>query len=267
MKKILILLIFASFSLWASPEKIEVFFLSEQKAAALLEFIDKKSTTMVYSALAQVDSEEVPFDCIPMGEGCFHPQLGYIADKPAILNPTPKEAKPEGMESQTFQSLDVDLVECREGEYFDIFCGKAKKKTVPKKADIEIWFDVSTSMRKTDYSADLDRCYRRTFAEVLEKKCDHKPNFSVFNTGLKSIVDLSQICLLQGTNNTDRIVEWIKSSKAKHLIIITDTEEYTGALRDLLAVENSILHGLDAVNLYSENLLKYTDKLLSTCKK
>lgn len=234
-----------------------------------MELLERKDQIVLTSLLVQNDNEEVPFDCVPMGEGCFHPQLGFIEKKREILQPTEKEPKPVGMSAQTFQSLDVDLVECREGNYFDIFCGqtKAKNKEAAKAPGFEIWFDVSTSLRKTDYSEDLDRCHRRSFAEVLENKCGSKPTMAVFNTSIKLIQDLSQICLLQGTNNSKRIVEWIKASKAKHLIIVTDKEEYTAEFRDFLAVENSILHGLDAVNLTADKLVDYSEKLLDSCKK
>lgn len=250
--------------LWATPEKIEIFFLSEQKAQALIERIQNRESPKLSQALVQ------NYECIPMGDGCFHPQLGFTEDKPSVLSPSEEEKKPEGYELKTINSLDVNMIECREGEHFDIFCGESKPeetKAETEPADLEVWFDVSTSMRKTDYSKDLEHCNRRTMARVLVARCEKRPRIAVYNTALKSLSDLSGICLYQGTNDQRRLLRWIRASKAKHLVLVMDTEEYTGELRDFLSVENTILHGLDAKSLYSDDLVDRVDTLTSSCKK
>lgn len=250
--------------LWATPEKIEIFFLSEQKAQALIERIQNREAPRLSRALVQ------NYECIPMGDGCFHPQLGFTKEKPPILSPSKKEEGPEGYELKTINSLDVNMIECREGEHFDIFCGESKPEQAGAKtssAELEVWFDISTSMRKADYSKDLEHCHRRTMARVLVERCEKRPRIAVYNTSLKSLSDLSGICLYQGTNDQRRLLRWIRASKAKHLVLVMDTEEYTGELRDFLSVENTVLHGLDTKSLYSEELVDLVDKLTSSCKK
>ena len=247
-----------SFQAVAMPEKITVFFLSEQKAQALLDWMDQREKIPMGRKLAS-------FECIPMGEGCFHPQLGYQEEKPGILRKIPSETETE-TKVKTFNSDDVELVECRKGNHFDIFCGQARKVTHRKSESLEIWFDISASMRKTDYTKDQSRCLRRTFAETLRAQCEKAPPIMGYNTSIKSLSDLSTLCAYQGTNSVDRTVEWIQNSDAKHLVLVTDTEEYTGALRDLLNIENSKVYGMDAKNFTVEDLVKISDSLLPDCK-
>lgn len=263
-KLVVILTALISTSLWATPEKIEIFFLSEQKASTLLEWIDKNEAPAYYAKTSQRE----PFECIPMGDqGCFHPQLGFVDEKPPILEVKEKEEAPQGYELKTFNSLDVDLVECRDGEHFDIFCGQKTSEKKSQAPEFEVWFDISTSLRKTDYSKDMEFCHRRSFAQDLISQCDQKPRIGVYNTALKSVSDLSSICLYRGTNDKKRLFRWIRASKAKHLIIVTDAEEYTPELRDFLSVENAVLHGMDSESLYSDDLVDKVASLTKSCKK
>jgi hypothetical protein len=250
-----------SSSLFATPEKISVFFLSEQQAASLLEWIDWKEKPKTYAL-----TTESLFECVPMGDGCFHPQLGYQEKKPAVLKKLPETAESDSMELKTFHSESVNLVECREGEYFDIFCGQAKKQLEGRSTDLEIWFDVSASMRKVDYSRESDSCHRRSFALAMEQQCSKKPLFAVFNTSLKEIMDFSQICNPVGSNSQLRMIDWIKASRTKHLVLITDIEEYSGAFRDFLTAENSTIYGIDEGNFGVEKLMQMKDTLKESCK-
>jgi hypothetical protein len=250
-----------SSSIFATPEKISVFFLSEQLAASLIEYIDSKEQPRMTALTAESN-----FECIPMGDGCFHPQLGYQEKKPVTLKKLPDTVESDSLELKTFNSDSVNLVECREGEYFDIFCGRAKKQIEGRANDLEVWFDVSASMRKVDYSRDLQYCHRRSFAQRLEQVCSKKPVFAVFNTSLKEIMDFSQICVPVGANSQTRMIDWIRASRAKHLILITDIEEYSGAFRDFLSAENSTIYGIDEGNFGVEKLMQMTDNLKESCK-
>ena len=131
---LVLFIIFSVSSAWATPEQVEIIFLSEPKTAFFrAPFIFSEHT-------AQNDWQK---DCIPQGDGCFHPQLGYIEKEGPKKAQAPQVVTPP----KTFNSADVDLVECREGEYFDIFCGKASKQ-VKKNTPVEIWVDTSASLRK-----------------------------------------------------------------------------------------------------------------------
>lgn len=258
----LILCFLPSVSAFATPEKITVYFLSEQQVQAELQKWDHKQAI----SMSRLFLAESLYECVPMGEGCFHPQLGYLEERPAKLKKLPTEPIPESMQLKTFNSDDVELIECREGQYFDIFCGQTRKKSELRNGGLEIWFDVSASMRKTDYSKDMQFCHRRSFANALTEGCAVKPILTVYNTSFKEITDLSQICLTSGTNSVERTIDWIKGSRAKHLVIITDTEEYSGAMRDFLSAEGAEIKGIEDGNLYSSDLVKFTKSLQASCK-
>ncbi|EQC45964.1 hypothetical protein, partial [Bacteriovorax sp. DB6_IX] len=75
--KIVITLIFTlTFNLaYALPKQVDIIFLAAKKTAHLKE-LTKDQFPIVLRALAQNDEK-----CLPMGDGCFHPQLGYIEGK------------------------------------------------------------------------------------------------------------------------------------------------------------------------------------------
>lgn len=245
----------------ATPEKITVFFLSEQKRAAVLHLLDHFEQWP-----KPVHVAESNFNCVPMGDGCFHPQLGYIEDKPAKLRPLPEDEPSSARELKTFNSTQTNLIECREGQYFDIFCGRAQEQLEGRSTKLELWFDVSSSLRKNDYSRDLEHCERRSFAEAIINRCSKRPIIAVYNTSLKEIGQLSQICNLTGGNNTDRTIDWIRGSRTEHLVMVTDTEEFNTQFRDFLARENATIYGIDDGNLVVEKLLGYVERISKTCQ-
>mgnify|MGYP003639357156 CR=1 FL=1 len=255
MKKLsLILAVLMSCSVWATPKKVEIVFLSEPKATSLI--------SPLWIPLIQTAQADWDKDCVPTGDGCFHPQLGYV-EKEGIKKPKADEtAKP----LKTFNSSDVNLVDCREGEYFDIFCGKAKKEEIVSN-DVEIWIDTSASLRKMDFSTDPARCLRRSFVEKIQKQCNSSGVVvQTYDTSIKTMGSLEGLCQNYGSNDVARLIKWIKASTAKYLIIVTDLDELSRELRDYLDSIDAIYHGGDLKSYTSKDLEGFVDVVKKHCK-
>jgi hypothetical protein len=272
MKKIfeLIILIFPlifSMNAFATPQKIEMIFLSPQKVSQLLELIDKKNNPdNLLGFLAQADQELK--NCVPMGDGCFDPQLGYIEKKPdANIKIAPVVVVPKDSELQlkTFNAVETSLVNCDKGNYFDIYCGKEKAKGKP--AEIEIWFDISSSLRTVDYNKDPDHCNRRSFMTKVMEGCKDKVRVSVYNTSLKEVGDFSSVCLSYGTNDEAKLLQWMKASEAKTLVLVTDIDEMSQAMKDFLSERGAKMIGDGVKPFSSTDLVNYANDFVKTCKK
>jgi hypothetical protein len=255
-----------SFKAMATPQKIEMIFLSPQKVTQLLELIEKKThPEKLLTFIAQADQELK--NCVPMGDGCFDPQLGYIEKKPDLGNKPAGIVIPKDPELQlkTFSAIETSLVNCDKGNYFDIFCGKEKARGKP--AEIEIWFDISSSLRNVDYNRDPDICNRRVFATKITENCKDKVRVSVFNTALKEAGELSSVCLAYGTNDEAKLLQWIKDSEAKVLVIVTDVDEMSTAMKNFLSDRGAKMLG-DGVRAFtSTDLVNYANDFSKTCKK
>ncbi len=251
---------------WATPQKIEMIFLSPQKVTELLELIEKKTHPEKIFNRTVLNEPDLT-NCVPMGDGCFDPQLGYIEKKPEITNHQPVLAVPKDPELQlkTFSAIDTSLVNCDKGNYFDIFCGKEKPREKP--SEIEIWFDVSSSLRNVDYNKENDQCNRRVFAKKVLENCKDKIKFSIFNTALKEAGELSSVCLANGTNDEAKLLQWMKDSEAKVLIIVTDIDEMSTAMKDYLSDRGAKMVGDGVKAFTSTDLINYANDIGKTCKK
>jgi hypothetical protein len=256
----IILLSLIALPAWGTPDKVEFIFLSMEKMALLDEALEKQDAVH----LAKV----AELDCIPMGDGCFNPQSGFTeTDKKEIQEKKPlKLQKPKDeIKIKTFNSLDTSLINCDKNYYFDMFCGKAKG-SVANGGEVEIWVDTSSSLRKMDYSKQPNYCKRRAFVKKAVEGCKGKVSVSVFNTTLKGMGDLSNICLNYGANDTDNIIEWVKQSKAKYLLVVTDIDELNGKLSEFLDEVGAKLHGTEVTDFTVSDLVKFTNTFIKTCK-
>jgi hypothetical protein len=260
-----------SFQVKAEPGQVEFIFLSQPKSNALLNLINKPQIMSKWNVRNTNDVE-----CVPMGEGCFHPQLGYLDEIPDnqknVLQNIKKEKKvvekdSASGKSKTINSLETNLINCdKNASYFDIFCGKAKGG-VEYGGPVEVWIDTSSSMRLIDYSKDHEYCERRHFAAQVAEGCNKKVTISGFDTGKRIVGDLSGLCINRGTNNGKKLVEWIKASKAKHLIVVTDVEEYGGALRAYIDLQSYKIHGIGVKPLDHKTLTGFSPIIEKTCRK
>jgi hypothetical protein len=267
MKKIFgLTILMLSVNVFAAPQKIEMIFLSPQKVSQLLELIEKHNNPdNILGFLAQADQDLK--NCMPMGDGCFDPQLGYIEKKPDANNKAPPIAVPKDPELQlkTFNAVETSLVNCDKGNYFDIYCGKEKARG--KAAEIEIWFDISSSIRTVDYNKDPDHCNRRTFMTKVMEGCKDKVQVSVYNTALKEVGDFSSVCLSYGTNDEAKLLQWMKASEAKTLVLVTDIDEMSVAMKDFLSERGAKMIGDGVKPFSSTDLVDYANDFIKTCKK
>lgn len=249
---------------WAAPQKIEMIFLSPQKISLLLQQIDKMNSIEAMGLTAQAKEES----CVPMGDGCFHPQYGYMEKKPTngVANtpvlPLPKD---EELQLKTFNAVENSMINCDKANYFDIFCGKAKAAAKP--AEVEIWFDISSSLRTVDYNKDGNFCNRRTFMTKVMDGCKDKVRISVYNTSLKEVGDHSSVCMAYGTNDASKLLQWMRDSSAKTLLIVTDIDEVSREMRDFLEERGAKIIGDGVKPFSSTDLIDYANDFVKTCKK
>jgi len=240
----------------ALPKRVDIIFLAAKKTADLKE-LTKDQYPIVLRAIAQKED-----NCVPMGDGCFHPQLGFIEGKSGKALEDQKDQK--DVKVKTINSMDTNMIDCKEGNYWDIFCGKAKaQKHGP--VDYEVWIDTSSSLRNVDWSKDSTHCFRRSFIERLKSKCSIE--VQTFDTSIKQMGGLSNLCINYGLNDQKRLMQWIDESKAKHLILVTDIDEGTLKFRDYLDSIGANLYGADTGDFTGESLLNHVQKLSSTCQK
>lgn len=247
----------------ATPQKIEMIFLSPLKVSQIIQQLDQRDLFQFTKKIAQ---NEIA-NCVPMGDGCFHPQLGFI-EKSEIEKSKPKltdvSAEDKKLELKTFNATETSLVNCDKNNYFDIFCGKEKANAAP--SEIEIWFDISSSLKTVDYNRDPEQCARRTFMEKVSLSCKSRVNVSVYNTSIKQIGDHSGACQAYGTNDQARLLRWMKDSKAKHLLVVTDIDEMSSEMRDFLESNGAKLTG-DGVKAFTSNdLIDYAGVFTKMCQ-
>lgn len=263
MQKVFMIIFFSalfSLNVSATPKKIIIYFLSPMKTSYLPHI-----ETIKMSALF-ANNDNLMDQCQPMGDGCFHPQLGFINQKPDVLKaPSLLGADEKVLEVKTFNSVDTSMINCDRDYYFDMFCGKTKNQT-EWNGNLEIWFDISSSLKEVDFSAQKEQCHRRSFYEKVKSSCGKSLRAALYNTSIKELGDHSGICANYGTNDEKRLVEWIKASEAKKLIIITDIDELSRSFRDFLDKEGASFVG-DGVKAYTvKNLVDDAGEILKTCQ-
>ena len=209
--------------LYAMPERFEVWFLSINKVGQIEHLLQEAEFKSVKIAQA--------LQCQPMGDYCFDPQVGLY--KPGEHNQVKEKVLYEELDKtqkyknlDSASSLDRQLVNCEDDKTFNIFCGNAKdaKKSYPK---FEVWVDISGTMKEVDFSGHHKSCYRETFVKSLDASCPFNKKMAIhlFNESKKESGNMTDVCLNYGLNEADRLVDQIKQSDAKFLLIITDIYE------------------------------------------
>ena len=244
----------------ATPQKIEMIFLSPEKVSMIIELLDKYQVMKMSSHLSQNDMD----NCIPMGDGCFNPQYGYIEKKIEAPKNEAMILEDKKFELKTFNAVDTSMINCDKNNYFDIFCGRENANAAP--SEVEIWFDVSSSLRTVDYNKDPDQCARRTFMEKVMATCKSKVNVSIYNTSLKQIGDHSSVCLAYGLNDESKLVRWMKDSKAKRLLLVTDIDEISAEMRDFLSSTGAKMMGDGTKAFTSKDLIDYAKEFTKMCR-
>ena len=249
---------------YALPKNFEVWFLSLDSMSLLMPQLEKP--IMQSRELAQ------SLQCQMMGEYCFDPQVGLY--KPGQKNQVQETLQLETLDTTrkyenpgTATSLDRSLIDCKGEQAFDIFCGQAKETKAPK-FDIEIWVDVSSTMKQIDFRGHDQNCAREEFVRGISKKCkfDEKMKIMLFNESFKASGNMSDVCINYGLNEVDRLISQIEKSDAKKLIVITDIFEAQERLINF--VELSGVGSVKGITkpMYAKDLTGEVERLTSQCK-
>ncbi len=269
----------------AAPEKMTVYFLSRGQTFGIeqnfrfplyREQFIQRHLSFQYGlfplsplfATETPESKEQSGGCIPMTDGCFHPQYGFkprkVSEgfKHSTTLPPPVEV-PVHVHSQ-----ESNLIHCDRGHYFDLYCGQAQKSSSSlQKPSLEIWFDISSSLREIDYSENKEHCFRRKFWDEMAKKCSGKILGKVYNTTIKEFSENESVCFNFGTNNSKKLEQWLRDSEAKHLILVTDVDELEPSLEKLFFELGAKIIGDGVKPMTPQNLVDEAKHLATECER
>ena len=243
--------------LWATPEELEVWFITPPASTLQMDLL--RPTLSRKHLLASAPCEQVGSFCLDAKTGQLTPRYSPAPTEPEIIK-LPYEALPQ---IPTASSLDRQMVNCEQGFTFDIFCGKAKPIENPKPdSGLEIWIDVSSSMRSVDGA---ENCYRKQFMQALFGLCGQsKPLVKGFDVEIREI-GFEESCINSGLNDAKKIMEWIEESKAKKLIVITDVYEYQAEFAAFISEKNAKVRG-DRGHFPSVQLMDQITSLAKWCE-
>lgn len=243
----------------AAPKDIEVWFISNSKVAQLEKFLNRPQ--YVYRA------PTAELQCQEMGDYCFDPQYGlYKKDDANAEMVDTNKINTDGPVIPAGKSVERELIDCDPKNYFDVFCGKARKE-VQVQSKLDLWIDTSSSMREFDYSEKDGSCHRKSFVKILDDACgfNRKVNVMMFDTSIKQAGSVDQMCNNQGLNDYKRLMDWIERSDAKKLVVITDIYELHREFSDYIESKHGKLRG-DKDPLTAKQMVELADQLAKSCK-
>lgn len=258
MLQLLLSLIFVQTAL-AAPSVIEVWFLSAHKKAELQQLIEERPYVL--------SSRTAELECQEMGDYCFDPQFGlYKKDDSSLEVDASAVEKEKGPGIPPAKSIERELIDCDPKNYFDMFCGKARKQASGA-TKFDLWIDTSSSMREMDFSDKEGGCFRKSMMKRLDQTCgfNQKVNVMLFDTSIKQAGSMDALCNNQGLNDYKRLIDWIERSEAKKLIIITDIYEFHKEFADYIHSKHGKFRG-DKDPIIAADLLEMVDELESSCR-
>lgn len=258
MIRFLVLMLF-TMNVFAAPKEIEVWFLSNNKVSLLNDLLNRPQ--YIYQ------KHTAELQCQEMGDYCFDPQYGlYKKDDSSAEMVEIEKIQKNGPVIPFSKSIDRDLINCDANNYFDIFCGKAKKQA-QQTIKLDLWVDTSSSMREFDFTDGHGNCFRKSLVKKLDDDCgfNQKVNVMMFDTSIKQAGSMDQLCLNQGLNDYKRVMDWVKRSDAHKLVIITDIYEFHREFSDFIESHHGKLRG-DKDPLTAKQMLGLADDLAKSCK-
>lgn len=252
-----LLLFLFSQALWATPDELEVWFVTPPASTLRLDLL--RPTLSRTHLVAAASCEQVGDFCLDAKTGALLPRLSPPVEEPEAIE-IPYQPLPQ---LPTASSLDRNLVNCEQTNAFDIFCGKAKPEaTAQKLSELEIWMDISSSMRSVDGT---EECYRKKFLQGLFALCEKsKPKIQGFDVEIREI-GIAESCTNRGLNDAKKMMKWIEESKAKKLIVITDVYEFQSEFAAFLSEKNAKIKG-DSGHFPAVQLLDHLTALAKWCE-
>jgi hypothetical protein len=260
MIQLILLSIFFVNVAWSTPQSIEVWFLSAHKKAEVLKTI-REEPFILRSMTAQLECQE-------MGDYCFDPQYGlYKKDDAASEVDAGKMTAEKTPGIPPAKAVERDLIDCDPTNYFDVFCGKAKKSGGVVSPQFDLWIDTSSSMREMDFTDKEGGCFRKSMLKRLDESCgfNSKVNVMMFDTSIKQAGTMDSLCQNQGLNDYKKLIDWIERSTAKKLIIITDIYELHKEFADYIESKHGKFRG-DKDPMVASQLLDMVDNLARSCR-
>lgn len=239
-----------------------MWFISNSKVSLLNELLNRPQ--YVYRA------PTAELQCQPMGDYCFDPQFGLYkkddANPEAPETVDTKKIETDGPNIPAAKSVERELIDCDPKNYFDVFCGKAKKE-VQAAAKFDLWIDTSSSMREFDPQDKEGSCFRKSLANQIDNVCgfNQKVNVMQFDTSIKQAGGPDSLCTNQGLNDFKRLIDWIERSEVKKLVIITDIYEFHKEFADYIESKHGKFRG-DKDPLTAKQMADLADELAKSCK-
>lgn len=244
---------------FAAPQSIEVWFLSAHKTAEIQKILNEKP--YVFRALT------AELECQQMGDYCFDPQFGlYSKNNEESVADLGKMSEDKSLAIPPVSTIDRELIDCDKKNYFDVFCGKARKES-KSNFKLDLWIDTSSSMREMDYSDNDGNCFRKSLIQQLDKTCgfNQKVNVMMFDTSLKQAGIMDSVCSNVGLNDVKKMIDWIERSDAKKLVIITDIYEFHKDLSDYIETKHGKIRG-DKDPIIASQLMNMVSELENFCR-
>jgi hypothetical protein len=251
-----LLLMIASTS-WAAPKNLEVWFLSQNRAAQLMQILDRPDI--------RYHARTARLQCQEMGDFCFDPQFG-LYQKGDLETPVTIDKLEQGMNIiAPAKSVERELIKCDANNFFDIFCGQARAE-VAERPNFELWIDTSGSMREFDDSDRQGGCFRKSLVRRLDRSCafNRRVQVKMFDVSIKEAGTMDSLCINKGSNDYKRMIQWIENSDAKNLVVITDIYEYYQEVADYVHSKGGKLRG-DKDPLLASQLMDYVGDLAKRC--
>lgn len=247
------------------PKRFEVWFLSIDKTTWLDSVLKINTKPQLYTRALQ---------CQPMGEYCFDPQIGlYKRDEASKAQEEVDLAEVNKLEKYDFldphKGAERSMIECDENSsFFDVFCGKAKKAKKLAKSKLEVWVDISSTMKQVDFDGFENDCKRLTFLDNLKISCplNEKMKVYFFEEYKKEAGSLDRVCLSGGLNDMKRMMKDIRNSDADNIIMITDIYEADSNFIDAIEMTGrGRIKGLDKP-MYAKDLKSELSRVKAMCK-
>ncbi len=166
------------------------------------------------------------------------------------------------------EKMEREMINCDDANFFDIFCGEAQKKALAAQVKLEVWVDVSSTMKQVDFNGFDKKCSREMFLDSLSQTCplNQKMKVYYFEEFRKEAGALDRVCLSGGLNEMKRIISDLKKSTAENVIIITDIFEAQVEFLDAIeALGTGVIKGLEKP-LYVKDIKKELQRVRPLCQ-
>ena len=108
---------------------------------------------------------------------------------------------------------------------------------------------------------------RRYFVSKLRNVCGDKVKFSTFVSIPVSLGSDQNLCQYAGLNNSDLLLDAIKKSDAKYLLIVTDIDEYKEDFRVYVESIGAKLVGVGTKSITADQLSSiYSPQFEKRCR-